>query len=50
LCEAAFESIIRRDVAIGEAPRRRRSVFDYAPRARGDRADTELVMEVIDRE
>ncbi len=48
--ETVFESIIPRDVAISEAPSHGRSVMDYAPRARGARAYTELVMEVIDRE
>jgi chromosome partitioning protein len=48
--ESVFDSIIPRDVAISEAPSHGRSVMDYAPRARGARAYTELVMEVIDRE
>ena len=48
--ETVFESIIPRDVAISEAPSHGLSVLDYAPRARGARAYTELVMEVIDRE
>jgi chromosome partitioning protein len=48
--DAVFDSIIPRDVAISEAPSHGRSVMDYAPRARGARAYTELVMEVIDRE
>jgi chromosome partitioning protein len=37
-------------VAISEAPSHGLSVLDYSPRARGARAYTELVMEVIDRE
>ena len=45
-----FDSVIPRDVAISEAPSHGQSVLDYAPRARGARAYTELVMEVIDRE
>ena len=48
--ETVFESMIPRDVAISEAPSHGLSVLDYAPRARGARAYTELVMEVIDRE
>jgi chromosome partitioning protein len=48
--ETVFESIIPRDVSISEAPSHGLSVLDYAPRARGSRAYTELVMEVIDRE
>jgi chromosome partitioning protein len=48
--ETVFESLIPRDVAISEAPSHGLSVLDYAPRARGTRAYTELVMEVIDRE
>ena len=48
--ETVFESVIPRDVSISEAPSHGLSVLDYAPRARGSRAYTELVMEVIDRE
>jgi chromosome partitioning protein len=48
--ETVFESLIPRDAAISEAPSHGLSVLDYAPRARGSRAYTELVMEVIDRE
>lgn len=48
--ETVFDSLIPRDVSISEAPSHGRSVLDYAPRARGARAYTELVMEVIDRE
>ncbi len=48
--DTVFESLIPRDVAISEAPSHGLSVLDYAPRARGTRAYTELVMEVIDRE
>jgi chromosome partitioning protein len=48
--EMVFDSLIPRDVNISEAPSHGRSVLDYAPRARGARAYTELVMEVIDRE
>jgi chromosome partitioning protein len=48
--ETVFESLIPRDVSISEAPSHGLSVLDYAPRARGTRAYTELVMEVIDRE
>jgi chromosome partitioning protein len=48
--EAVFDSIIRRDVANRAAPNHGQSVIDYAPRARGAWAYTELVMEVIDRE
>ena len=45
-----FESLTPRDVSISEAPSHGLSILDYAPRARGARAYTELVMEVIDRE
>jgi chromosome partitioning protein len=48
--ETVFESLIPRDVSISEAPSHGLSVLDYAPRARGTRAYTELVMEVLDRE
>ena len=48
--ETVFDSLIPRDVNISEAPSHGVSVLDYAPRARGARAYTELVMEVIDRE
>jgi chromosome partitioning protein len=48
--DTVFDSIIPRDVGISEAPSHGQSVLDYAPRARGARAYTELVMEVIDRE
>ena len=48
--ETVFETLIPRDVHISEAPSHGLSVLDYAPRARGARAYTELVMEVIDRE
>jgi chromosome partitioning protein len=48
--DTVFDSLIPRDVSISEAPSHGQSVLDYAPRARGARAYTELVMEVIDRE
>jgi chromosome partitioning protein len=48
--ETVFQSLIPRDVAISEAPSHGLSVLEYAPRARGARAYTELVMEVIDHE
>jgi chromosome partitioning protein len=48
--ETVFDSLIPRDVHVSEAPSHGLSVLDYAPRARGARAYTELVMEVIDRE
>jgi len=48
--ETVFDSLIPRDVHISEAPSHGVSVLEYAPRARGARAYTELVMEVIDRE
>jgi chromosome partitioning protein len=48
--DTVFESLIPRDVAISEAPSHGLSVLDYAPRARGTRAYTELVMEVLDNE
>ncbi len=48
--EAVFATAIPRDVAISEAPSHGLSVLDYAPRARGARAYTELVLEVLDRD
>lgn len=45
-----FRTPIPRDVHISEAPSHGQSVLDYAPRARGAWAYSELVMEVIDRE
>jgi chromosome partitioning protein len=48
--DTVFETLIPRDVSLSEAPSHGLSVLDYAPRARGARAYTELVMEVIDRE
>ena len=48
--DAVFDTMVPRDVSISEAPSHGLSVLDYAPRARGARAYTELVMEVIDRE
>jgi chromosome partitioning protein len=48
--DAVFDTLIPRDVHISEAPSHGMSVLDYAPRARGARAYTELVLEVIDRE
>jgi chromosome partitioning protein len=47
---AVFDTLIPRDVHISEAPSHGLSVLDYSPRARGARAYTELVMEVLDRE
>jgi chromosome partitioning protein len=48
--DAVFRTMIPRDVHVSEAPSHGQSVLDYAPRARGARAYTELVMEVIERE
>ncbi len=48
--EIVFETVIPRDVAVSEAPSHSMSVLDYAPRSRGARAYTELVMEVCDCE
>jgi chromosome partitioning protein len=48
--ETVFETLIPRDVQISEAPSHGLSVLEYAPRSRGARAYTELVMEVMDRE
>ena len=48
--ETVFETMIPRDVHVSEAPSHGLSVLEYAPRARGAWAYTELVMEVIDRE
>ena len=47
--DTVFQTLIPRDVQISEAPSHGVSVLDYAPRARGSWAYTELVMEVIDR-
>jgi len=48
--ETVFRTMIPRDVQISESPSHGVSVLDYAPRARGSWAYTELVMEVIERE
>jgi chromosome partitioning protein len=48
--DTVFHTMIPRDVHISEAPSHGLSVLEYAPRARGAWAYTELVMEVIDRE
>ena len=48
--ETVFRTPIPRDVQISEAPSHGLSVLDYAPRARGAWAYSELVLEVIDRE
>ncbi len=48
--ETVFRTQIPRDVHISEAPSHGVSVLDYAPRARGSWAYSELVMEVIERE
>ena len=48
--DTVFQTLIPRDVRVSEAPSHGVSVLDYAPRARGAWAYTELVMEVIDRE
>ena len=48
--EAVFQTPIPRDVQISESPSHGLSVLDYAPRARGAWAYSELVLEVIDRE
>jgi chromosome partitioning protein len=48
--DTVFRTMIPRDVHISEAPSHGQSVLDYAPRARGAWAYTELVMEVIERE
>ncbi len=48
--DAVFETIIPRDVYISEAPSHGLSVIDYAPRARGARAYSELTLEVLDRD
>ncbi len=45
-----FQTLIPRDVHISEAPSHGVSVLEYAPRARGAWAYTELVMEVMYRE
>jgi chromosome partitioning protein len=48
--EIVYKTVIPRDVAVSEAPSHGCSVMDYAPRARGSRAYTELCMEVLERE
>ncbi|MBI3462310.1 MAG: ParA family protein [Planctomycetes bacterium] len=48
--EIVYHTVIPRDVAVSEAPSHGRSVLDYAPRARGTRAYTELCMEVLERD
>ena len=48
--DAVFDTMIPRDVHVSEAPSHGLSVLDYAPRARGARAYTELTLEVIDRD
>jgi chromosome partitioning protein len=48
--DTVFHTLIPRDVQISEAPSHGLSVLEYAPRARGAWAYTELVMEVIERE
>jgi chromosome partitioning protein len=48
--DTVFQTPIPRDVHISEAPSHGLSVLDYAPRARGAWAYSELVMEVIERE
>src|SRR5262249_37830517 len=48
--DTVFRTMIPRDVHISEAPSHGQSVLDYAPRARGAWAYTELVLEVIERE
>ena len=48
--DTVFESMVPRDVHISESPSHGLSVLDYAPRSRGSRAYSELVMEVLDRE
>ncbi len=45
-----FATMVPRDVFVSEAPSHGKSVLDHAPRSRGARAYTELVMEVLDRE
>ncbi|MGL4595001.1 MAG: ParA family protein [Thermoguttaceae bacterium] len=47
--EIVFETVIPRDVAIGEAPSHGMSILDYSPRSRGTRAYTELCLEILDR-
>lgn len=48
--EIVFDTVIPRDVAVSEAPSHGQSVLEYAPRARGARAYTELCLEVLERE
>jgi len=48
--EIVYDTVIPRDVAVTEAPSYGKSVLDYAPRARGARAYTELCLEVIQRD
>lgn len=48
--DSVFESMIPRDVHVSESPSHGLSVLEYAPRSRGSRAYSELIMEVLDRE
>ncbi len=48
--DIVFDTVIPRDIAIGESPSHGQCVLTYAPRSRGARAYIELCMEVLDRD
>lgn len=48
--DIVFDSVIPRDVSLGEAPSHGQTVFQYAPRSRGAFAYTQLCMEVLQRD
>ena len=48
--DIVFDSVIPRDVSLGEAPSHGQTVFQYAPRCRGAYAYTQLCMEVLQRD
>jgi chromosome partitioning protein len=48
--EVVYQTVVPRDVAVAESPSHGKPVLDYAPRARGARAYTELCMEVLERD
>lgn len=48
--DIVFDTVIPRDVSLGEAPSHGQTVFQYAPRSRGAYAYTQLCMEVLQRD
>lgn len=48
--DIVFDSVVPRDVSLGEAPSHGQTVFQYAPRSRGAYAYTQLCMEVLERD